>query len=416
MQRSFRSLYFTALLLLAGSAAWAIWAGDAPATADPVVTAVNAPEPGGLLTFRLDQIPLLQHAFLGQPVWKFIASLIYLVLAFYSSKLVDWIILQRLKRWAEKTETKYDDILIEIVHGPIKVVAFVILLQVGLRLINWGLVFQDYVSKGLRLVVAWSITYMLLKAVDLGLQVWKQRAGADSDELFSEHLFPIIRRSLRVLLIIAAVMLTADNLGLKVTSLLAGLSIGGLALGLAAQDTVANLFGAVAVFLDKPFKVGDRIKVETVDGQVEAIGLRSTRVRNLDGHVVTIPNKTMGNATITNVSLRPNIKTTMALGLTYDTPPAKIRDAKRLLVEIYSRHPMTADLIVGFDKFADFSLNLTVVHWWGATNYKEYVDGMHDLNLEVKERFDAAGINFAFPTQTLYLRQDSASPADRPTA
>ena len=126
-----------------------------------------------------------------------------------------------------------------------------------------------------------------------------------------------------------AALVTLDNLGINITAAIASLSIGGLAVGLAAQDTLANLFGAVAIFLDKPFKIGDRIQIENVDGPVESIGLRSTRVRNLDGHLVTIPNKTMGNATIVNIAARPNIKTVMNIGITYDTPLEKVRRRRR---------------------------------------------------------------------------------------
>jgi len=185
------------------------------------------------------------------------------------------------------------------------------------------------------------------------------------------------------------------------------LSIGGLAVGLAAQDTLGNLFGAVAVFVDKPFRIGDRIQLDQVDGTVESIGLRSTRVRNLNGHLITVPNKTMGNATITNVTCRPNIKTEMNIGLTYDTPAEKVKRALKILEEIYRGHPMTVDLIVSFNKFADSSLNILVVHWWNSTDFKAYLAGMQELNLAIKERFDAEGISFAFPTQTLFLKQDS---------
>src|SRR6185436_7683335 len=110
-------------------------------------------------------------------------------------------------------------------------------------------------------------------------------------------------------------------------------------LGLAAQDTLANLFGAVAIFIDKPFRIGDRIKLESIEGDVETIGMRSTRIRNLDGHLITVPNKTMGNATITNVTRRPSIKTEMNLGLTYDTPTDKVKRALDILEETYRKHP-----------------------------------------------------------------------------
>jgi MscS family membrane protein len=189
--------------------------------------------------------------------------------------------------------------------------------------------------------------------------------------------------------------------------LLAGLSVGGLALGLAAQDTVANLFGAVAIFLDKPFHLGDRIRVEGVDGLVESIGLRSTRVRNLDGHHVTIPNKLMGNAIITNITRRPTIKTEMNFGLTYDTPVEKVQRATALLEEIFRANPKTSDLIISFNKFADSALNILVIHTWNGTDAKAHFAELQGLNLEIKRRFDAEQIEMAFPTQTVYLKTEA---------
>jgi len=115
----------------------------------------------------------------------------------------------------------------------------------------------------------------------------------------------------------------------------------------------------------------------------------------------------MGNAVITNISRRPHIKTALDLGVTYDTTPVQVQRAVAILQEIYRAHPHTADLIVSFDKFADSSLNLKVIHWWAGTDYKAYMAGMQAFNLAIKERFEAEGIEFAFPTRTLYLKQDS---------
>src|SRR6185295_6898714 len=204
-----------------------------------------------------------------------------------------------------------------------------------------------------------------------------------------------------VFVVIVAALVTSQNLGFNVTGLIASLSIGGLAVGLAAQDKLANLFGAVAVLMDKPFKVGDQIQLDKVDGTVESIGFRSTRVHNVDGFLVTVPNKTMGNATITNVSERPNIKTVMNIGLTYDTPVDRVQRALQILREVFYGHPKTSDLLITFNKFDSSALNITVVHWWGDTDAKAYLDGLQEMNLKLKERFDAEGLSFAFPTQTL---------------
>jgi MscS family membrane protein len=300
-----------------------------------------------------------------------------------------------------------DDILIELLHGPIKVIVFVLFLHIGLQVFVWPAWLEIWLHKGLYLVVALSLTYMLLKAVEILMGYWRQRAALRDDKSFDDQLFPIISKTVKIFVVVVAILVTSQNLGLNITSLIASLSIGGLALGLAAQDTVANLFGAVAVFVDKPFRIGDRIKLGEVEGNVEAMGLRSTRVRSPDGHLITVPNKTMGNATITNITRRPNIKTTMNIGITYDTPVAGIEEAVRMLTEVYSAHPLTADLIVSFDKFTDSALNLVVIHWWKGSDYKTYLAGMQELNLKVKERFDSAGLNFAFPSQTLYVKQNS---------
>ena len=147
--------------------------------------------------------------------------------------------------------------------------------------------------------------------------------------------------------------------------------------------------------------------LDSIDGQVETIGLRSTRVRNQDGFLVTIPNKNMASANIVNVSKRPNIKTVMNIGVTYDCSSAKVERAMQIIEEIFRPHPKTADLIISFNKFESSALNIMVVHWWNSQDMKEYLAGFQKLNLELKQRFDDESIGFAFPSQTVYLRQDS---------
>lgn len=385
------------------------WAQPMETNSVPAPLAAESAGAGNLpehyLTFGLDKISALHNlAVLGQPLWKYLASFIYILLVFYIANFLDYVIGVWLKRWAGKMETRYDDLLLDLLHGPVKVVAFVIFLQVGLNMFDWPAKVQYFLSKGLVIIVACSITYVSLKVVDLLLNLWRASRATAEDKLFSEQLLPLIRKSAKVVIILVAILLTADNLGIEIKTVLAGLSVGGLALGLAAQDTVANLFGAVAIILDKPFHIGDRIKLDTVDGTVETIGLRSTRVRSLDGHLITIPNKTMGNAIITNITRRPNIKTEMNFGLTYDTPAEKVKRAATVLEEIFRAHPRTSDLIISFNKFNDSTLNLFVVHWWNGTDIKEHFAGMQELNLAIKQRFDAERIEFAFPTQTVMVK------------
>ena len=378
-------------------------------TASPGKTGRNEPPPKHVhLTFFLDRVEVLNAATVfGERLWKYFASLIYIFLAFYVSKFLDFLTRVWLAKWTSKTKTQFDDLLLDLLNGPIKIVSFVIFLNIGLGVFDWPNLVNKILDKGLKVVVAATMTYAVLKLIDLLMAYWKQRSAADTDRSFDEQLFPIIRKSLKMFIVVVAVLVTSQNLGFDITAAIAGLSVGGLALGLAAQDTVANLFGAVAIFIDKPFRIGDRIQLDSVDGTVETIGLRSTRVRNLDGHLITVPNKTMGNATITNITRRPNIKTVMDIGITYDTPAEKVKRALEILKEVYKDHPQTFDCVISFNKFADSALNIQVVHWWNSTDYQQYLAGLQGMNLTVKERFDKEGINFAFPSQTLYVKQDS---------
>ena len=401
---------------------WSAWHSEAqsnkadaarPAAEQPAATSgtntaaaapAAAPAPGWVRDI-INGFPVLENRWLGNELWKYLFSLIYIFLAFYVSKVLDYLTRVWLKRWAEKTETKFDDLILDLLNGPVKIVSFVIFLRIGLEVFDWPPMVQSVLTKGFAIIVAITITYTVLKFVDLLMGFWHLRVAGESDKAFNEQLFPIVRKTLKVFVVIVAVLVTLSNIGVNVTAAIASLSIGGLAIGLAAQDTLANLFGAVAVFIDKPFRIGDRIKVESVDGNVEAIGLRSTRVRTLDGHLASIPNKTVWSATIVNITERPTIKTEMNIGVTYDTSAELLRRALKIIEEVYRSNPKTSDLIVGFNKFADSALNIQVVHWWGGTDFRESLAGMQEMNLKLKERFDAEGISFAFPTQTLYMKQ-----------
>lgn len=433
MNWRFQWLYRCGLALCVVGLFWAVWASaqntrtnlaantsttgtNTTSTIERKLRALEAEVEEHDLVFHLDGIAVLQrNQIFGQPLWKYLSSLTYIFLAFYISKIFDYLTGVWLKRWAERTESKLDDLLLEAMHGPVKVVAFVVLLHIGLTVFKWPPQVQLVLSKGLIVIVAFSLTYVTLKVVDLLMGVWRERTAVGTDKSFDEQLFPIVRKSIKLFIVTVAVLITAQNLRIDITGAIASLSIGGLALGLAAQDTLANLFGAVAVYMDKPFRIGDVVKIEAVQGNVESIGLRSTRIRNVDGFLVTIPNKIMGNAIITNISRRPTIRTEMNFGITFDTPPAQIQRATDILREIFRGHPKTADLIISFNKFNDSALNILVVHVWNGTDAREHFATLQELNLRIKEQFDAADIEFAFPTQTVMakpvVKPDSAAPA-----
>lgn len=391
------------LLVLVVVWAWSVWAGSQVQTATNSTATVVSNRPPALvrtfqnlgsdhLTFRLDEVAVLRdHSFLGEPLWRYAASAIYIFLAFYVSKLLDWVTRVWLRR-VTRSQSRLKELLLGLLRGPIKVVLFVVLLDIGLNLFDWSPAAKLYLSKALVLVVAASLTYLTVKIVAVLLDVWRQRAAPEADQKFHDQLFSFLHKSLTGFVIVVGVLVTAQNLGVNITAAITSLSIGGLAVGLAAQDTLANLFGAVAVLVDKPFHVGDEIKVEANEGTVEAVGLRSTRLRSADGYVIAVPNKTMGNASITNLTRRNSIRTTMNLALPQNLPGEKIRRVLALLREVYGADSNTQEIWVSFKDFGGGKLNVVLIHWWKGTDYQKYLAGMEQLNLAAKDRLDAEGI------------------------
>jgi MscS family membrane protein len=392
------------MVLLAITLAWSLWAG-AQTTNNPSPAATNIASQlltkverleEHTLTFGLDRIEVLRRPkFFGEPFWKPIALLIYLAIAFFIAKFLDFLICIWLKKLAAHTDTKFDDLLLDLLHGPVKVVVFVVLLNLGLNVFDWSERTRLYLSKGLILIIAAALTYLAVKVLNLLLDLWRGRSLHEADRKFDDQLFSVLRKSLNAFLIIVALLVTAQNLGINITAAITSLSIGGLAVGLAAQDTLANLFGAVSVFVDKPFRVGDVIKLDGAEGTVESVGLRSTRVRNPDGHMIAVPNKIMGSAIITNISQRPHLRTTMNLVLSQQLPAEKVKRALALLNEIFRNHPMTKDVSISFNRFAARHINIQVIYSWNGSDNLKFLADIQAINLEVKQRFDAEGIAFA---------------------
>src|SRR5437667_910378 len=382
-----------------------MWAVAQSATNKQPAMATNQPSAflkdverleGHYLTFGLDRIEVLNGiAIFGQPLWKYVASLIYILLAFYVSKLIDWVTRVWLKKIAARTGVRLHDLLLEVLEGPIKIVVFVLFLIIGLNIFDWPANVKLYLSKALILIVAASLTYLAIKIVNLLLDLWRAHTAHEADRQFNDQLFSVLRKGLNTFVIVVAIMMAAQNIGINITAAITSLSIGALAVGLAARDTLANLFGAVAVFADKPFRIGDQIKLDAAEGIVEDVGLRSTRVRHPEGHLIAVPNKTIGNAAISNLTRRTAIKTNMNLSLPHNLPAQKVKRALELLGEIYRGHPMTRQAWISFNQFAGANLNVLIVHWWNGTDQEKYLAGMQEMNLAVKERFDAEGIGLA---------------------
>jgi len=246
-----------------------------------------------------------------------------------------------------------------------------------------------------------------------------ERLRGKSDSALDRQLVPMIGKTLRVVVIVLGALFVAQSVfDQNVGAWLAGLGIIGLGVSLAAQDSIKNFFGSITVLLDRPFAIGDRINYAGYDGVVEEIGFRSTKVRTLVGHVVTIPNSKIANESVENITRRPTIRRIINVTITYDTPLAKITEAveilRRMLDEEGIREPIRPVIDgnelfprVYFNDYNPDSLNIFVIYWYAPPAWWDYMDHAQRLNLRIFEEFEKAGIEFAFPTQTVFLARDA---------
>jgi len=264
---------------------------------------------------------------------------------------------------------------------------------------------RDLVGKGLDILLAVLVIYTLVRSVDL-LESYLRPRIEKTETRLDNQLVPILRKALKVFIVAIGIVAILERLEQPVAGIIASLGLGGLAVALAAQDTLANLFGSIAILTDRPFQVGDRVEVEGHDGPVESIGLRSTRIRTLDGTLVAIPNSKMANTVINNIARRPTIKRLYNVGVTYDTGYEKMKRALEILREIHQEAPDVEKYWVYFNGFGDSSLDILVACWSRRVVYEEYLKQQEWINLEILRRFDQEGIEIAFPTQTLWLKSE----------
>ena len=279
-----------------------------------------------------------------------------------------------------------------------------------------GGLIHTIIFSGLEVMLTISIALFAYCLVEVPTS-WLHVQTEKTESKFDDMMVPIVRKSLRVTVVLFTLVSIAQSLSDKpVSALLAGLGLGGLAFALAAQDTIKNLFGSMVIFTDKPFGLGDRINYDGHDGVIEEVGLRSTRLRRLDGHQVTIPNGELANKSIHNISKRPFIRRIFTLGVTYDTTHEKVTRAKEILEDILKDHEgmdPKGEMLprVYFSDFSSSSLDFKCMYWYHPAAYWDFMNFSEWVNLEILRRFNEEGIEFAFPTQTIHIAKDGSGEA-----
>lgn len=355
---------------------------------------------------------ILEFEIAGNKLWR--------IVALFGIILICLILGRIAKFFFKKSATKFENQQHFVTATTLNAIARGVLFLSAALGISLGLMFLELKAKVAEVADTLSATllsigigYMIYWLVEVP-STWLAKIARKTESKLDDMLVPIVRKSLRVTIVILVLVHIVQILSDKpITSVIAGLGIGGLAIALAAQDTIKNFFGSIVLFTDKSFEMGDRIVVSGHDGPVEEVGLRSTKIRTLDGHLVTVPNASLANSTIQNIGRRPYIKRIANLTITYDTPPEKIDRALEIVKEILDNHEGMKEGFpprVFFSDFNSDSLNIMVIYWYHPPNYWDYMAFSERFNKEVFRRFSEEGIEFAFPTQTLYLAGDPFRP------
>lgn len=367
--------------------------------------------------FLVNLFPESSHnKILGMQLWQYIGLIILLILSWVVYRIFIWVFKNLLVHLAHRMG--YKEVLRTFVHPvakPFSWMVVLLFLLAAIPTLQLPITLSKYLVIGFKTalpVFAVLVFYHLADVVSLYLEKLASRTKSTLDD----QLIPIVRRSLKVFIIAIGALFILHNLDVNITALLAGLSIGGLALALAAQETLKNFFGSVMIFIDRPFQIGDWISGDGVDGTVEEVGFRSTRIRTFRNSVVSVPNGRLADLTIDNHGLRAFRRFNTHLSITYDTPVEVIEAFVEGLKKLVDNYPHTRKdyYEIHLHEMGSSSLNILFYIFFKVPGWTEELRARHEILLQILELAEALQIRFAFPTQTLHMETFPGKPSLTP--
>jgi MscS family membrane protein len=293
--------------------------------------------------------------------------------------------------------------------------------EAAIPLVRWGLLmaagalalhlfsvpapFDHWLRLALQAVFTLIVAMVAGRVVATLFQGWVGLALDASSRQSRATLAPLLANAVQIAFLAIALLLVLQNIGYNVAGLIAGLGIGGVAVALAAKDTLANFFGSISLLADRPFAVGDFIRFDAYEGTVERIGLRSTRVRTPDGALVAVPNEKIASVAVSNVSRRETRRQVINLSLDYSLSADQVRQALGIVRAIVAAHPQTEDAWIYFNDFGESGLNVQMTYWCKQVTPREFLAALEEINLEIKAQLDAAGIGLAIPARAAFSKK-----------
>jgi len=343
--------------------------------------------------------------FWGNSILNYLIFVSIFFTGFLVVKIIEHVILRRLKKWAEKTATTFDDFIIEIIKKIAVPLAYFGIFYLGMNV----LALNPLLGKIINIVATSILTLAAVRfgiaLISYGFEIYlSKKEKSESLKRSIDGILVVIK----VLIWGLAIVFFLDNLGFKISAVIAGLGIGGVAVALAAQAVLGDVFSYFSILFDRPFEIGDFIITGDHLGTVEHIGIKTTRIRSLSGEQLIFSNTDLTNSRVRNYKRMDQRRVLFKLGVTYQTTSEKAKAIPRIIKDIINNVKDTVFDRAHFFSYGDFALIFEIVYYVKGSDYNKYMDVQQEINFAIKEKFEKDGIEFAYPTQTLYITKDSA--------
>ncbi|UCD14176.1 MAG: mechanosensitive ion channel family protein [Thermoplasmatales archaeon] len=347
------------------------------------------------------------HSYLPEGTPDYVSQGIVSICIFVAFIILGWIayhIFQRyLTRWAEKTKTKLDDEILKNIKKPIYF--FVILIGAYYALINFNYLSMNYSGElvfifGIAEILL--VTFIITRVVNVVIAWYAER---EAKKRMSEHILFVFKKIINAFIFIIAFLVILWVNKIDLTGIAVGLGVGGIAIAFALQNVLSDVFSAFSIYFDRPFEIGDFIIVGEYAGTVKKIGMKSTRVKLLQGEELVLSNRELTSTSVRNFKKMKKRRIVFHFGVTYDTPIEKLEKIPDLVKKIVNSQELAEVDRVHFTEFGDFSLNFEVVFYMKKGDYVLYRDTQQQINFAIKGAFEKEGIEMAFPTQTIFLNK-----------
>ena len=349
---------------------------------------------------------MLENELWGNTIENWGISILIILGAIIIVKLLSLLGKKVIKPFVTGTDNHLDDVIFYSLEAPVKFAIILLGIWIAIHRLVYPDSFVKVVDNAYSILIVLDITWFFGRLFSSLLQVyWGKQSNGQANKMM-----PIIKRTILVIVWLIGIVMALSNVGVNISALLGTLGIGGIAFALAAQDTVKNVFGTFTILTDKPFSIGDTIRVDSYEGTVVDVGVRSTKIMNYDKRIITFPNYKITDTSIVNISSEPMRRVVLNLGLTYDTTSEKMKEALELLksipkrVENVSSNP--SDIVAVFTEYSDSALVIMYINF--IEKQGDILGVTSNMNIEILAAFNKAGLNLSFPTRTVYIQKDES--------